>query len=224
MNKRDLFKKALLRFLMGVSGVGLILFLSAGTFAWWNAWVFMAVLFIPMVFVGIYLITKNPELLEKRLNLKEKEKTQKAINNLSIPLMAAGYILPGIDFRLGWSHVPLAVVIASFALVALGYGLFAYVLKTNAYASRTVNIQEKQKLIDYGPYRVVRHPMYTASILIFVLAPLALGSWLAFIIMLAYPFLLKSRIQNEEDVLSTGLEGYLEYKAIVKWRLIPYIW
>ena len=144
--------------------------------------------------------------------------------NISALLMLIGYILPGIDFRYGWSHVPLFLIIISFILVVIGYGLFTYVLKTNAYASRTVNIQENQRLIDYGPYKIVRHPMYTATLLIFNISPLALGSWFGFIVMLYYPFLLKARIENEEKVLTDGLEGYREYKKAVKWRLFPYIW
>jgi len=224
MDKKRLLQKALVRFLSGVAAIGLILFLAAGTFRWWNAWAFLAVLFLPMAAFGIHLLNREPELLAKRLDMKETEKKQKTMMTLAIPLFAAGYLLPGIDFRFGWSAVPLAVVIFSFVFVALGYGLFVYVLQTNAYASRTVAIQEHQKLIDFGPYRVVRHPMYTASVLIFVLSPLALGSWFGFAIMLFYPVLLKTRIQNEEDVLQAGLNGYAAYQKRVKWRLIPYIW
>jgi protein-S-isoprenylcysteine O-methyltransferase Ste14 len=224
MNKKELLKIALIKFILGVVGVGVILILSAGTFAWWNAWVLMAVLFLPMTAVGIIHYIKEPELLEKRLKMKETEKEQKMMIKISTLLMLVGYILPGIDFRYGWSHVPLALVIISFILIVLGYGLFAYVLKTNAYASRTVNIQDNQKLIDYGPYKIVRHPLYTASILVFVISPLALGSWFGFIVMLFYPILLKTRIENEEEVLTNGLEGYKEYKKAVKWRLFPYIW
>lgn len=224
MNKKELLKIALIKFILGVVGVGVILILSAGTFAWWNAWVFMAVLFLPMTAVGIILYIKEPELLEKRLKMKETEKEQKMMIKISTLLMLVGYILPGIDFRYGWSHVPLAVVIISFILIVLGYILFAYVLKINAYASRTVNIQDNQKLIDYGPYKIVRHPLYTASILVFVISPLALGSWFGFIVMLFYPILLKTRIENEEEVLTNGLEGYKEYKKAVKWRLFPHIW
>ncbi|HQB63544.1 MAG TPA: isoprenylcysteine carboxylmethyltransferase family protein [Sedimentibacter sp.] len=224
MDKRKLLKQTLIKFASGVTGLGLILFLSAGTFAWWNAWVFMAVIFLPMTAVGTLLFLKEPELLEKRINMKETEKEQKRVISLTTPLLLAGYIVSGIDFRSGWSHVPLPLVAASFVIVFLGYGLFAYVLKTNSYASRTVNIQENQKLIDYGPYKAVRHPMYTASIMIFVTGPLSLGSWPGFFIMLAYPFLLKKRIDNEEDILTEGLAGYKEYKNAVSWRLIPYIW
>lgn len=224
MDKRELLKQTLIKFAAGLTGLGLILFLSAGTFAWWNAWVFMAVIFLPMIAVGALLFLKAPELLEKRINMKESEKEQKRVINLTAPLMLAGYIISGIDFRMGWSYVPLPLAIVSFILIFLGYGLFAYVLKTNAYASRTVNIQENQKLIDYGPYKVVRHPLYAASIMIFVTGPLSLGSWPGFIIMIAYPFLLKKRIDNEEDVLTEGLKGYKEYKNYVKWKLIPYIW
>lgn len=224
MDRKRLLRKALVRFLCGVAAVGLILFLAAGTFRWWNAWAFLAVLFLPMAAFGLHLFNREPELLAKRLDMKETEKKQKTMMTLAMPLFAGGYLLPGIDFRFGWSAVPLAVVILSFVFVALGYGLFVCVLQTNAYASRTVTIQEHQKLIDFGPYRVVRHPMYTASVLIFVLSPLALGSWFGFIIMLFYPVLLKARIQNEEDVLTAGLEGYAEYQKKVKWRLIPYLW
>ena len=224
MNKKELRKNALIKFVSGVIGAGAILFASAGTFAWWNAWVFMAVIFLPMAAVGIVLYNKEPELLRKRLEMKETEKEQKVMINISALLMLIGYILPGIDFRYGWSHVPLFLIIISFILVVIGYGLFTYVLKTNAYASRTVNIQENQRLIDYGPYKIVRHPMYTATLLIFNISPLALGSWFGFIVMLYYPFLLKARIENEEKVLTDGLEGYREYKKAVKWRLFPYIW
>lgn len=224
MNKKELLRETLIKFLGGLIGVGLILFASAGTFDWWNAWVFIAVLFLPMTVVGIILFIKAPELLEKRINMKETEKEQKKVMSLTTPLILIGYMLPGIDYRFAWSNVPLLIVNISFLLVIIGYGIFACVLKTNAYASRTVNIQENQKLIDYGPYKIVRHPMYTASILIFVMSSLSLGSWYGFIIMLLYPFLLKSRIENEEDVLTKGLDGYAEYKKTVKWRLIPYLW
>ena len=184
----------------------------------------MAVLFLPMAVVGTVLYVKEPELLEKRLKMKETEQEQKKMIKFSSMFMLMGYILSGIDFRSGWSRVPLALVIISFILVALGYGLFAYVLKTNAYASRTVNIQENQELIDYGPYKIVRHPMYTASVLIYMISPLALGSWFGFMVMLIYPFLLRIRIENEEEILTKGLKGYKEYKEAVKWRLFPYIW
>ncbi len=224
INKKELLKNAIIKFPADVIGTGLILFVSAGTFAWWNAWVFMAVLFLPITALGIALFLKEPALLEKRLEMKETELEQKLVIKISSILMLIGFILLGIDFRFGWSHVPLAVVIVSFFLVLLGYGIFAYVLKTNAYASRTVNIQDNQKLIDYGPYKIVRHPMYTATILIFVISPLALGSWFGFIVMLFYPLLLKIRIESEEKVLISGLKGYSDYKKVVKWRLIPYVW
>ncbi|NLB33426.1 MAG: isoprenylcysteine carboxylmethyltransferase family protein [Tissierellia bacterium] len=224
MDKKELLKNAVLKFVVGVIGTGFILFASAGTFAWWNAWAFMAVLFLPMMALGVFLFLKEPALLEKRLEMKETEEEQKSVIKVSSLLLLIGFILPGIDFRFAWSHVPLAVVIVSCILVLLGYGLFVYVLKTNAYASRTVNIQDNQKLIDYGPYKIVRHPMYTATLFIFIISPLVLGSWFGFAVMLFYPFLLKIRIDSEEKVLTSGLKGYSDYKKAVKWRLIPYIW
>ena len=224
MDKRKLLQQALMKYLFGIICVAVILFLPAWSLNWPNAWAYMAALFIPMLLVGVYLFICDPALLEKRLNARETESDQKKVTMAVFPIFLAGYIIPGLDRRFGWSFVPKPVVIIAFAAALAGYALYAIVMRINSYASRTVNIQHSQKLIDNGPYRIVRHPMYTATILLFVFSPLALGSWFGFLVMCVYPFLLVMRVRNEEEVLARGLEGYVEYMGRVRWRIIPYIW
>lgn len=219
-----LLVNALLKFVSGLAAVGLLLFLPAGTLRYWNAWLFSALLFLPMLMVGILLFLKAPELLEKRLNTREQEGTQKAVVALSALIFCLGFVLAGLDFRFGWSHMPAWLVAAAAVLQLLSYGLYAEVMRENAYLSRTVEIQENQKVIDTGLYGVVRHPMYLAVTLLFLTIPLVLGSWPCFVLFLCTPALLVLRIRNEEQVLVRGLPGYTEYQQRVRWRLIPLIW
>ena len=167
---------------------------------------------------------KAPQLLEKRLSAKEKENTQKGVVIFSFLMFVAGFVTAGLDYRFGWSKVPFAVTIISGIVLLLSYGLYARVMKENAYLSRTVEIQNNQKIIDTGLYGIVRHPMYTATILLFLSMPLVLGSWFALILFLPYPFVIAIRIKNEEKVLEAGLPGYCEYKQKVRWRIIPFVW
>ena len=219
-----LLVNALLKFVSGLAAVGLLLFLPAGTLRYWNAWLFSALLFLPMLMVGILLFLKAPELLEKRLNTREQEGTQKAVVALSALIFCLGFVLAGLDFRFGWSHMPVWLVAAAAVLQLVSYGLYAEVMRENAYLSRTVEIQENQKVIDTGLYGVVRHPMYLAVTLLFLTIPLVLGSWPCFVLFLCTPALLVLRIRNEEQVLVRGLPGYTEYQQRVRWRLIPFIW
>ena len=219
-----LLVNALLKFVSGFAAVGLLLFLPAGTLRYWNAWLFSALLFLPMLMVGILLFLKAPELLEKRLNTREQEGMQKAVVALSALVFCLGFVLAGLDFRFGWSHMPVWLVAAAAVLQLLSYGLYAEVMRENAYLSRTVEIQENQKVIDTGLYGVVRHPMYLAVTLLFLTIPLVLGSWPCFVLFLCTPALLVLRIRNEEQVLERGLPGYTEYQQRVCWRLIPFIW
>ena len=219
-----LLVNALLKFVSGLAAVGLLLFLPAGTLRYWNAWLFSALLFLPMLMVGILLFLKAPELLEKRLNTREQEGMQKAVVALSALTFCLGFVLAGLDFRFGWSHMPVWLVAAAAVLQLLSYGLYAEVMRENAYLSRTVEIQENQKVIDTGLYGVVRHPMYLAVTLLFLTIPLVLGSWPCFVLFLCTPALLVLRIRNEEQVLERGLPGYTEYQQRVCWRLIPFIW
>lgn len=219
-----LLVNALLKFVSGLAAVGLLLFLPAGTLRYWNAWLFSALMFLPMLMVGILLFLKAPELLEKRLNTREQEGTQKAVVALSALMFCLGFVLAGLDFRFGWSHMPVWLVAAAAVLQLVSYGLYAEVMRENAYLSRTVEIQEHQKLIDTGLYGVVRHPMYLAVTLLFLTIPLVLGSWPCFVLFLCTPALLVLRIRNEEQVLERGLPGYTEYRQRVRWRLIPFIW
>lgn len=215
---------ALLKYLIGLLMVGLILFFPAGNFAYWNGWLFISLLFIPMFFLGIVLLVKAPHLLEKRLNTKEKEGTQKKVVALSGFLFLVGFVLAGFDYRFGWTQVPTWLVIAASVILVISYGLYGEVMRENAYLSRTVEVQENQKVVDTGLYGVVRHPMYAVTIFLFLSFPLVLGSWVSFVLFLYYPLLIIVRIGNEEKVLEQGLEGYNEYKKRVKYRLIPFVW
>lgn len=222
--KNKLLLQAVIKFISGVIMVGLLLFLPAGTLRYWNAWLFSALLFIPMFLLGILLFTKAPDLLVKRLNHQEKENEQKQVIALSALIFIAGFITAGLDFRFQWSHLPLWLVISASVILLISYGLYGEVMRENAYLSRTVEIQENQKVVDTGLYGIVRHPMYFATILLFMSFPIVLGSLPAFVIFLFYPLILIKRIQNEETILENGLEGYKEYKVKVKYRMIPFIW
>lgn len=222
--KRRLLIQACTKLLIGLTVIGLLLFLPAGTIYYWNAWIFIAALFIPMLVTGGILLWKAPALLVKRLNTKEKESKQKQVIAWSLLMFVGGFLVAALDFRYRWSHVPGWAVIAAVGIFLIAYGLYAEVMRENAYLSRTVEVQESQKVIDTGLYGVVRHPMYFVTILLFLSMPLILGSVYAFLIFLIYPFLMIKRIRNEEAVLREKLDGYIEYSKRVKYRLIPYIW
>ncbi|MBR2474660.1 MAG: isoprenylcysteine carboxylmethyltransferase family protein [Clostridia bacterium] len=215
---------ALTKFIFGLILVGALLFLPAWTFFYPGAWLFIALLFIPMLIMGVVLLVKAPALLEKRLNNKEKEKAQQGVIALSGLMFPIGFIISALDFRFSWSSVPLWLVITASALFLLGYGMYAEVMRENAYLSRTVEIQEGQRVISSGLYGVVRHPMYLATLLMFLPLPLILGSFWGLIPFALYPTVTVIRILNEEKVLTEGLTGYAEYKTKVKYRLIPFIW
>lgn len=219
-----LFFEATLKFILGVLIIGVLIFWPAGTFWFWNAWVLMGLLFIPMFIAGIILLTKNPELLKKRLDAKEKEGEQKKVIGMSAIIFILGFVLAGLDFRNGWSNIPLWVVMTASIIFIISYILYAEVLRENTYLSRTIEVQENQKVIDTGLYGIVRHPMYFATTLLFLSFPIILGSWISFAIFCFFPFLLVKRIKNEEEVLEKGLEGYKEYKQKVKYRMVPFVW
>lgn len=221
---KELLIQAILKFTLGVILVGMLIFLPAGTLHYWNGLLLMSILFLPMFFAGIILMFKNPQLLRKRLSAKEKQLKQNIVIKLSGLMFMGGFIIAGLDFRFQWLILPKGISIGASVIFLLSYILFAEVLRENTYLSRTVEIQENQKVIDTGVYKVVRHPMYSATIFLFLSMPLVLGSLFSFVIFLAYPFLLSRRIQNEEEVLEAGLEGYSEYKKRVKYKVIPYIW
>jgi protein-S-isoprenylcysteine O-methyltransferase Ste14 len=223
-SRKQLIVGALSRFIPGILIISGILFLSAGTVSFWNAWLFMGVLFIPMFFVMIYLIVRDPDLLGKRINTKEPESRQRAILFSTIIIFPLSFILSGLDYRFEWSSVPFWLELLSALIVFIGYILFFVVMKQNTYASRVVEIQEKQKVITSGLYSVVRHPMYFAAVMMFLFMPLLLGSFIALIPMLIFPVQINERIKNEEVVLEKGLEGYVEYKMKVKYKVIPYLW
>ena len=215
---------ALMKFLCGLLLVGLLLFLPAGTLRYANGWLFAGLLFIPMLLLGIVLLIKAPALLQMRLNAKEKESTQKGVVALSGLLFLAGFIVAGLDFRFGWSRVPLPVVITAAVVLLVSYALYAEVMRENAYLSRTVEVRENQQVVDTGLYGLIRHPMYAVTIWMFLAIPLVLGSWWSLLCFLHYPVLIVIRIRNEEQVLTERLIGYENYKKKVKYRLIPFIW
>lgn len=223
MNKK-LFIQALLKFSLGVLLVGILVFLPAGTPTFFNGWLFMAILFIPMFCAGIIMMIKNPSLLRSRLDAKEEEKEQSLVVKLSGLMFLSGFIVAGLDFRFGWCVLPKGVSIAA-AVVFLGaYCLYAEVLRENTYLSRTIEVQENQKVVDTGLYSIVRHPMYAVTLLLFLSMPIVLGSVFSFIIFLSYPIIIAKRIKHEEEFLEKELDGYAEYKKKVKYRLIPFIW
>ena len=224
MEKKKLFAQAISKYLLGVFLVGTILFLPAWSFSYWNAWLFMGILFVPMFIAGIVMLGKNPELLQKRLDAKEKEAEQKSVVASSGLMFLASFIVAGLDWRFGWTNMPNWMVWAATGLFLLSYVLYAEVLRENTYLSRTIEVQENQKVIDTGLYGIVRHPMYMATIVLFLSMPLVLGSLYSFIIMLAYIPIIAKRIRNEEKVLEESLPGYKEYKQKVKYKVIPFIW
>ena len=219
-----LFLNAILKFILGIVLVGLLIFLPAGTLSYYNGWLFMGVLFIPMFIAGIIMLFKSPKLLEKRLNAKEKQKEQSTVVKLSGLMFISGFIVSGLGYRFDWYVLHDYIVISGVVVFIIAYIIYAEVLRENTYLSRTIEVQENQTVIDTGLYGIIRHPMYFATLLLFLSIPLILGSLYSFIIFLAYPFIISKRIKNEEKLLLDELEGYSKYTEKVKFRLIPFIW
>lgn len=221
---RTLLTQALIKFLAGIILTGLLVFLPAGSFAYWQGWLLMGILFIPMFLAGIVMLVKSPDLLSKRLNAKEKESAQKTVVALSGLLFIISFVTAGLNWRLNWWILPDWAVWIAAALFILSYILYAEVLRENEYLSRTIEVQEGQKVIDTGLYGIIRHPMYMATVIMFLSMPLVLGSPISFIIMLGYIPVIAKRIRNEEEVLTNDLDGYKEYKTRVKHKVLPFIW
>ena len=221
---KDLLKSAITKFVAGVILLGLLLFLPAGTLAWWQGWLFMGILFVPMFLAGLVMMAKAPDLLRKRLSAKEEEQEQRVVVALSGLMFLAAFVVAGLGVRLSWPMLPSWASWAGAVAFLASYALYAEVMRENAYLSRTIEVQEGQKVVDTGLYGIVRHPMYSATLLLFLSMPIVLGSPFAFVIMLAYLPIITKRIRNEEQVLAAGLEGYPEYMERVRWRLIPHVW
>ncbi len=223
MNKK-LLSEALKKYFTGVIVVWLLLFVPAWSINYWNGWLFMFLLFVPMFFAGIYLLFKNPRLLRKRLSVREEEKEQQEVIKYSGIMFILGFIAAGLSFRLNYLVFPKLIVFIGSILFLVSYLFYAEVLKENSYLSRIIKVEEDQEVVDTGLYGFVRHPMYAVTLVLFLSIPLILGSLISFIIFLMYPFIIVKRIKNEEKVLERDLKGYKEYKKKVKYRLIPYIW
>ena len=221
---KSLFIRAISRFLLGVVILGVLLFVSAGSFGYWQGWLRMGILFVPMFVAGLVMMAKNPDLLCKRLNAKEEEKEQKSVVALSGLMFIAAFVLAGLNWRYRWLVLPDWAVWTAAALFLLSYLLYAEVLRENTYLSRTIEVQQDQKVIDTGLYGIVRHPMYMATIVLFLAMPLVLASPISFLVMLLYIPLIAKRIRNEEAVLEAGLPGYADYKRRVKYKVIPFLW
>lgn len=219
-----LFIQAITKFILGIILVGALIFLPAGTWQFANGWLLMGILFVPMFLAGIVMMIKNPALLKKRLHAKEEQKEQDLVIKLSGLMFLVGFIVAGLGVRFGWYILPKGVVICAAVIFVVAYVLYAEVLRENTYLSRTIEVQENQKVIDTGLYGIVRHPMYSVTLLLFLSMPLVLGSIYSFLVFLAYPFIIAKRIINEEAFLEKELDGYREYKQKVKYRLIPFIW
>ena len=215
---------ALVKFIVGLLLVGALLFLPAGSFGYLNGWLFLGLLFIPMLLLAVVLLWKAPDLLRKRLGAREEEKTQKGVVAISGLLFIAGFVVAGLDFRFGWSKIPWWVVIVASVVLLISYALYAEVMRENAYLSRTIEVQEDQKVVDTGLYGIVRHPMYAVTLWLFFAIPLVLGSWWSLLCFAPYIVVIIVRIHNEEKVLEAGLEGYSEYKKRVKYRIFPLVW
>lgn len=223
MTKR-LFFQAITKYLLGLVLVGCMLFVPAGTFCFWQAWLFILVLFVPMLLTGIVLMLRNPALLRRRLDAKEKEGEQKTVVVLGAMIFVAMFVTAGLNFRYRWGILPDSMVIVAALLFLMGYAMYAEVMRENVWLSRTIEVQDRQQVVDTGLYGVVRHPMYSATLILFLSAPVILASAWSFFIMLLYVPIIVMRIKNEESVLEQQLNGYREYKHRVRWRLIPWIW
>lgn len=221
---KELFVQAIVKFAVGIVMIGALLFLPAGTWDYPGGWLFMGILFVPMFFAGILLMIRNPELLRKRLNAREKQAEQTLVIKLSGLMFCVGFVAAGLNYRFGWTVLPDGIQWAAAVVFLLSYLLYGEVLRENAYLSRTIEVQENQKVIDTGLYGIVRHPMYSATIVLFLSMPLVLGSLISFVIFLVYPVIIAKRIRNEEMVLEKELEGYTEYKKKVKYKIIPFVW
>ena len=219
-----LFFQAISKFIIGFIIVGLLIFIPAGTLHFPNGWLFMELLFIPMFIAGILLLLKNPELLKSRLNAKEKENEQKEVVLYSSIMFISGFIIAGLNYRFKWVELPHIIVFISSIIFVISYILYGEVLKENAFLSRTIEVKNNQSVVDTGLYSIVRHPMYSITIILFLMIPLILGSIISFIIFFIYIFIIIKRIKNEEKVLEEELKGYKEYKEKVKYRLIPFVW
>lgn len=221
---KKLFFQAFIKFTLGIVIIFLLIFIPAGTLTYLNGWIFMGILFIPMLIAGIVMMIKNPQLLKSRLDAKEKQKEQNIVIKLSGLMFIIGFITAGLDFRYSWFKLPSIITYIAIIMFLLSYLMWAEVLRENTYLTRTIKVTEGQTVIDKGLYAVIRHPMYTASIFLFLSMPLVLGSLISFFIFLLYPVLIIIRIINEEKFLEKELVGYIEYKKKVKYRLIPFIW
>lgn len=219
-----LLMEALTKFTCGLLLVGLLIFLPAGTLQYIYGWLFIGLLFVPMLIAGFVMLAKSPEFLKKRLDAKEKQAAQKGVVALSGLMFIVGFVAAGLDFRFGWSDMPLWVVIAASVLFLVAYALYAEVMRENAYLSRTIKVEQGQSVVDTGLYGIVRHPMYAVTILLFLMIPLVLGSWYALIAFAFYPAIIIVRLKDEEDLLTKEFPGYAAYKQKVKYRIIPFIW
>ena len=215
---------ALMKFTCGLLLVGLLIFLPAGTLAYEKGWLLMGILFVPMLIAGFVMYIRSPEFLSKRLDAKEKQATQKGVMSFAGLMFIAGFVVAGLDFSFGWSQMPAGVTVASSVLFLLSYALYAEVMRENAYLSRTIKVEEGQTVVDTGLYGIVRHPMYMATILLFLMIPIILGSWYALLVFGFYPAIIIVRLKDEEDLLTRELPGYAEYKQKVKYRILPFIW
>ncbi len=219
-----LFIKAMIRMALGLAVIAALLFIPAGTTDYWQGWLLIAILFIPMFIAGLYMMVKKPELLRKRLNAREEQGEQKTVVALSALLFIAVFVTAGLNYRFSWVLMPAWASCAAAVVFLAGYALYAEVIRENEWLSRTVEVQEGQKVVDTGLYGIVRHPMYMSTLLMFLSMPLVLGSPVSFLIMLLYIPVIVMRIRNEEQVLEKGLDGYAEYKKKIRYRLIPFIW
>lgn len=219
-----LLLNALIKYFCGLLLVGLLIFLPAGTLRYTYGWLLIGLLFGPMLIAGFVMFFKSPDFLAKRLDVKEKQATQKGVVAFSGLMFIGGFVVAGLDHRFGWSRMPLAVTVSASVLFLLAYALYAEVMRENAYLSRTVKVEKGQKVVDTGLYGLVRHPMYMATLLLFLMMPLVLGSWFALVVFAFYPVIIILRLKDEEELLTRELPGYAEYKQKVKYRIIPYIW
>jgi protein-S-isoprenylcysteine O-methyltransferase Ste14 len=220
----QLRKTIIIRFMVGIIVTSALLFLPAGSLLYWQGWIYLAVIFVPLFFAVLYLLKNDPGLLERRMKLQEKTARQKRIVLLSSVIFFIGFLIPGLDYRYQWSEVPVLMVLAANLIVFLGYVITFLTLRENSFASRIIEVDKEQKVISSGPYRIIRHPMYAGVLLMFLFSPLALGSYWALVVMSPLPLLFMFRILNEEEVLSRELPGYQEYCRKVKYRLVPYVW
>ena len=216
--------EALTKFICGLLLVGLLIFLPAGTFGYTYGWLFLGLLFIPMLIAGFVMLFRSPEFLKKRLDAKEKQATQKGVVAFSGLMFVGGFVVAGLDFHFDWSNMPLWVTITASVLFLIAYALYAEVMRENAYLSRAIKVEEGQTVVDTGMYGIVRHPMYAVTVLLFLMIPLVLGSWYALIVFAFYPAIIIVRLKDEEKLLTKELPGYAEYKQKVKYRMIPFVW